>query len=325
MRRGLVVGAAAGPTESEADRFADRVVAALRSPGPRPVGGGSDGVQRIKRSSYAGPEGGALDRPTESKIQAARGGGSALAADVADRFGSAMGADFSGVRIHRGAQSNSLNESLGARAFTIGNDVFMGKSAPETGTRDGDHLLAHELTHVVQQSGAARRQMIRRDFVKGSADKDAALFEKVSPPNDSITVGPGSRAEKFGIQESNMAHYLERHTFKYQRLNAKTIKPAAGMFPHGTTVDDVKKWLEEALVKLPDATTIGTSPVSVPVDLDNGLRVNLGALKGKKLSAFFPIDGGTLDGYHYYSADELKAIRDAKNAPPASGGGNGGG
>lgn len=324
VRRSLVVGAVADPAESEADLVADRVVAALRSRGPSVAVPGAhdadadDGVARVRRSAFSGPEGGPIDRDTESKIQAARGGGRALASDTAERFGAAMGADFSGVRIHRGARSDELNRSLSARAFTIGNDVFMSNSAPEVGSRDGDHLLAHELTHVVQQSGGAQRQFVRRDYIHGSAAEDAELFDKEPPPNDSINVAPGSRAAHFGIEQSNMAHYLERHTFKYQRLNAKTIKPAAGMFPYKTTVADVKKWLEEALTKLPDGAAIGQSPVSQSVVLDNGLKVNVGALKGKKLSAFFPIDGGTHPGYHHYSADELKAIRDAKNAAGAA-------
>jgi len=160
----------------------------------------------------------------------------------------------------------------------------------------------------------ARRQVIRRAFVNGTAAKDAPLFEKIAPVDAAIQLGGDSDAAKFGITATNMKHYLERHTFKYQRLNSKTIKPAAGMFPQGTTVDNVKAWLVEALSKLPETSTIGESAVSTSVTLSNGLKVNLGALKGGKLSAFFPIEGGSHTGYHKYSADELKAIRDAKNA-----------
>jgi hypothetical protein len=158
---------------------------------------------------------------------------------------------------------------------------------------------------------ASGELVIRRAYVKGSAVEDAKLFDKSPPVDKPLDTAAGSRAAKFGITAGNMAHYLERHTYKYQRLNAKTIDPAASMFPHGTTADDVKKMLDEALKKLPDSTVIGTTAVSTSVDLDNGLKVNLGALKSGKLSAFFPISG---TGCHNYSADELKAIRDAKNS-----------
>jgi hypothetical protein len=190
----------------------------------------------------------------------------------------------------------------------------MGKSAPDVGTPSGDHLLAHELTHVVQQSGGARRSIVHRAFKKSAAD-DAKLFELTPPVNGEIPLGPKSSAAKFGITQTNMAHYLERHTYKYQRLNGKTVSPAAGMFPEGTTVNEVKAMLTEALDKLPADAKIGTTPVSTSVDLANGLRVNLGALSGGKLQAFFPVPGGTNTGYHKYEAADLKAIRDIKRPP----------
>lgn len=155
--------------------------------------------------------------------------------------------------------------------------------------------------------------MIRRDFIGTNAAEDAKLFEKVPPADSSIPLGDRSDAKKFGITETNFKHYLERHTFKYQKLNSKTINPAAGMFPVTTAVGDVKTMLIEALGKLPDTEQIGADPVSKSVDLSNGLRVNLGALKSGKLSAFFPVPGGTNTGYHKYEAVELKAIRDAKS------------
>ena len=64
----------------------------------------------------------------------------------------AFGADFSGVRVHTDRRSTDLNERLQARAFTLGSDIFVHKPADLSGS-SGAHLLAHELTHVVQQSG----------------------------------------------------------------------------------------------------------------------------------------------------------------------------
>ena len=66
-----------------------------------------------------------------------------------------MGADFSGVRVHTGGEAHQLNEQLSAKAFTTGNDIFFrgGEYNPQSGS--GQELLAHELTHVVQQSSGA--------------------------------------------------------------------------------------------------------------------------------------------------------------------------
>jgi hypothetical protein len=69
-----------------------------------------------------------------------------------------MGADFSEVRIHTDREATDMNKSLRAQAFALGRDVFFnaGKYRPET--TKGLHLLAHELTHVVQQGKAAKKK-----------------------------------------------------------------------------------------------------------------------------------------------------------------------
>ena len=98
-----------------------------------------------------GESGGPLAANVESEIQSAKGGGQALDPDLQVRMGKAMGADFSGVRVHTGAQSDRLNESIQAKAFTMGQDVFFKQGAYQPGRRGGQELIAHELTHVIQQ------------------------------------------------------------------------------------------------------------------------------------------------------------------------------
>jgi hypothetical protein len=67
---------------------------------------------------------------------------------------SSFGADFGGVRIHHDARSDGLSQALSARAFTTGRDVFFRQGEYSPGTSGGRELLAHELTHVVQQNGS---------------------------------------------------------------------------------------------------------------------------------------------------------------------------
>ena len=88
----------------------------------------------------------------ESRLAARKGGGDALPTGVRAYMEPRFGADFSGVRIHTEGEADQLNRQLGAQAFTHGQDIYMraGKYAP--GTTGGNRLLAHELTHVVQQS-----------------------------------------------------------------------------------------------------------------------------------------------------------------------------
>jgi len=115
---------------------------------------GNTAVQRLlaQRSSHAPTD---LDDDTADRINAARGGGQTLDNAVQAQMGEAMGADFSGVRVHTGSESHGLNQQLGAKAFTTGRDIFFreGEYNPHSGS--GRELLAHELTHVVQQSSGA--------------------------------------------------------------------------------------------------------------------------------------------------------------------------
>ncbi len=91
-----------------------------------------------------------------SRIEASRGGGSPLPVTTQTFMESRFGADFGGVRIHTGSEAGHLSAELNAQAFTVGSDIYFnqGKFAPESAS--GQHLLAHELTHTIQQGGEYR-------------------------------------------------------------------------------------------------------------------------------------------------------------------------
>ncbi|MEH2079369.1 MAG: DUF4157 domain-containing protein [Nostoc sp.] len=91
----------------------------------------------------------------EASINQARGGGQVMANNIREPMEVAFGADFSGVKVHTDGQSDQLNRSIQARAFTTGQDVFFRQGEYNPGSRGGQELLAHELTHVVQQNGGA--------------------------------------------------------------------------------------------------------------------------------------------------------------------------
>ncbi|AVH73343.1 eCIS core domain-containing protein [Nostoc sp. 'Lobaria pulmonaria (5183) cyanobiont'] len=91
----------------------------------------------------------------EASINQARDGGQVMADNIREPMEQAFGADFSGVKVHTDGQSDQLNRSIQARAFTTGQDVFFRQGEYNPGSRGGQELLAHELTHVVQQSGGA--------------------------------------------------------------------------------------------------------------------------------------------------------------------------
>lgn len=172
----LSVGPASDRYEREADSVADRVVQTLDSKPDTDVDGHTDDPaseqpQRVQRSPLAvsnvqwaaavGLDGGDLDHDTSSEIEAARGGGRAMPDVMRSQMEGAFGADFSGVRVHEGAKSAELNDRIQAKAFTVGNDIFFRDNLPSTNTSEGKHLLAHELTHTIQQGAAAQRSVQR--------------------------------------------------------------------------------------------------------------------------------------------------------------------
>jgi Domain of unknown function (DUF4157) len=90
----------------------------------------------------------------ENAIQGKRGGGQPLDSGVRRQMESSFQADFSNVRVHHDAEADTLNRAVSARAFTTGQDIFFSRGAYNPVTSGGKELLAHELTHVVQQSAS---------------------------------------------------------------------------------------------------------------------------------------------------------------------------
>jgi hypothetical protein len=103
-------------------------------------------------------------------------GGRPLDAATRSSFEPAFGADFSSVRIHDDAEAARLANQLNARAFTHGEHIFFGAGNYQPGDAPGRQLLAHELTHTIQQ-GAARPKAVQR--VERSAQPDAGLPNNV--------------------------------------------------------------------------------------------------------------------------------------------------
>jgi len=160
--------------EQEADRNADAVARALDGEAGlgrlsfTPVAGGgisdagSASVQRqveeeeeeLLQAKRATGTARRVTTGTAVDIQAIRGGGGRLPADLRSELESRFGHDFGSVRVHSGSKAADLAGRIGARAFTTGHDVVFGGGEYRPETSEGKRLLAHELTHVVQQTGS---------------------------------------------------------------------------------------------------------------------------------------------------------------------------
>lgn len=167
----LMVGAANDPLEKEADRVADLVMRAWSS-GPASTTSDEAAEAYVRRRAqplHDRTSAFEAEASVAQRLAARRGNGHALPDVVRDRMEAGFGADFSAVRIHRDVEAADLSTSLAASAFTHGADIYFARGAYDPGSHSGQHLVAHELAHVIQQKQAGlRRRHISRSAAPGT-------------------------------------------------------------------------------------------------------------------------------------------------------------
>ncbi|MEM8637262.1 MAG: DUF4157 domain-containing protein [Cyanobacteria bacterium P01_G01_bin.54] len=160
----------------------------------------------------------------ERSIQRERGKGQPMAEGVRQPMESAFGVDFGGVRIHTDNTADQLNQSIQAKAFTTGQDVFFRQGAYAPESRGGQALLAHELTHVVQQSGGlVQRSSLPSEPVIRLQSPEAAsgLVIQRNPITDRLT------EIILNDQETEQVRLLADHILKIiQFINAQNWEQA---------------------------------------------------------------------------------------------------
>ena len=179
--------------EQEADRVAENVMRMpMRSSPPRiqrmcseceeevqrkpKDGGGAGSEEQLMRATSSGDH---FAAPSLAKrLQETRGRGTPLPRHTRDLMSNAMQADFSSVRVHTDSQASSMSERVRAKAFTYGSDIYFNTGQYNPNTPTGTRLLAHELTHVVQQGGGSRRIQRQVKSAGGSCTLEGATFEK---------------------------------------------------------------------------------------------------------------------------------------------------
>lgn len=137
---------------------------------------GNQAMQRLVpnlRVQMAGAKGADVDETIARAIQAKRGGGASLDEGSRKSMEGAMGQDFSDVRVHSDSDADSLSRSVKATAFTTGQDIFFRSGAYQPGSTEGNKLLAHELTHVVQQRNAPPAQKLEVSHPEDASEKQA--------------------------------------------------------------------------------------------------------------------------------------------------------
>ncbi|NOR73998.1 MAG: DUF4157 domain-containing protein [Draconibacterium sp.] len=149
---------------------------------------------------------------TEQLLNGSKGNGSPLNSEIQSQMESSFGADFGGVKIHTDNTAVQLNKELGAQAFTSGNDIFFNRGKYSPGTQPGIRLLAHELTHTIQQNGSANNisTQIQRDLAR-------------TPPGRTQTPPTLTPAEIADAVTFNNNRYWTRHVRIIQDIIGVTV------------------------------------------------------------------------------------------------------
>ncbi|CAG0933335.1 Peptidoglycan L-alanyl-D-glutamate endopeptidase CwlK [Thermoflexales bacterium] len=201
-----------------AEAAPETVVALQRSYGNR-------AVQRLTADQTS--EGGALDASTSAAIERSQGGGQPLADSVRNPLEHAFQSDFSQVRVHADPQADKFNRSVQAEAFTLGHDIYFRKDNYAPSTATGKKLIAHELTHVVQQTGQPAPAVQRK------ADDQAAdqQFKAADPKGHVAALHPSLQAKAQALIEN--AHKKGLNIFVFQGL--RTIAEQDALYAQGRT------------------------------------------------------------------------------------------
>jgi hypothetical protein len=165
LQKKLSIGASNDPLEQEADLVAEQVMAI---PAGSSVSRAPLQIQRYTAQATDHVEDAA---PSSVDRVLARSGQPlepSLRQDMEQRFGH----DFSRVRVHSGTDAALSAQEVNAHAYTVGADIVFGQGGFSSQTQSGRHLLAHELTHVVQQESGGARRAVRRFHLPHGADPE---------------------------------------------------------------------------------------------------------------------------------------------------------
>jgi len=147
---------------------------------------------QTKASGVQAPE---VSNDVEDRIDAARGGGESLPDSIRESFEPHFGRDFNAVRVHTGSEANALSQSLQARAFTTGSDIFFRAGDYQPHTEEGKRLLGHEMTHVVQQGAAPISRAPAGEGAAGSQSSEGQASPQPQKDEAAIEVeAAGERA-----------------------------------------------------------------------------------------------------------------------------------
>ncbi len=210
---------------------------------------------------------------TENYISSISGNGNQMSPDERNFFEPKFGSDLSNVRIHTGTQANESAKSINALAYTHGNNIVFANNQYQPGTDPGKKLLAHELTHVIQQSQNIAPAIQRQPDDDTDADENA----------------------KQNVEKNEVVKKLEEDTF-FKKLEKKVKDEIKDAIKHAP-----EKITEAILDQIIDATV--TDP-QYNAGLKKAVEATIKTITGKKTVSTSKCDA--VPGYHESTSRDFK-------------------
>ncbi len=213
----------------------------------------------------------------ESSLNASKGSGSPLPENTRTQMESSIGADFSGVRIHNDSGASQLSNDLNAQAFTHGNDIYFNSGKYDTSSTEGKHLLAHELTHTVQQ-GASMYRKENQEQTNTSIQKKAPAAVPSAPVSSEVvdiskgTFSPSDNVKK-EIEDKQSREGLD-------------VRIKAGAFAEEGIIKVAKKGesyhsVKQAYLQLKNPWLQKINALALRIDIKNNIVTGLVTIKGR--------------------------------------------
>ena len=183
---------------------------------------GNRAVQRLvaqRRDDGIAQTGGQLGEEVAERIERTQNGGQPLEEGMQQRMGEATGQDFGNVRVHTDAEADQLNRQLDARAFTAGRDVFFREGEYSPHSTSGQELIAHEMTHVVQQKEGRVSHSGSGVTVNAPDDAHEHQADRVAKQ----VVGPPAQTQ-VQPQEDTGLRAIQRQDLPEEELQMKAIQ-----------------------------------------------------------------------------------------------------
>lgn len=205
----------------------------------------------------------------QNRLNSSKGSGDPLPDQTRSGMEDNIGADFGNVRVHTGSDAVQMSQDIGAQAFTHGSDIYFNEGKYQPETSEGKHLLAHELTHTVQQ-GAAPAIQQKQDL--SSIDIQAkGLLSGASPEVLQRAEEVDEEELKKQLEDSEDEREKAVDPLPAQREEKEALKPNPDLLegPDTLATDEIGEAAKEAA---PGAEGEGAPPPAVPAEKEKGKK-----------------------------------------------------